>query len=270
VKCEHCKAEVHDGTYLCTKCLKTLEVALGNVSALAGDLDSARLRGVKTSRSVPGSKPPPGFDLGPEEGEVQLLDAVRNEISGWVRISVDTWPHLSWPRDTVPAMCGHLMGILTAIAGQDWSDDLLRAMTWLERRVKRAADPEPRIFAGMCFICACVYDESPLYAHVGDKWVRCPADDCEAVFDVAECRTTMVADLDTRLCTAAEIATLATYLDLLDDRERVRNRINQWGKRGLIEPHMLSVEGEPMYRFGEVTERILAADATRRSRRKGA
>ena len=72
-------------------------------------------------------------------------------------------------------------------------------------------------------------------------------------------RARLLGELDDRLCTAAEIAHLSTYLGLKADREQVRKRINQWNKRGLITEHP-GVTDEVTFRFGEVYERLAADD----------
>ena len=92
-----------------------------------------------------------------------------------------------------------------------------------------------------------------LYVKAGSVWAMC--DECETTHDAEEIRGRLLAELDDRLCTAAEIAKLSTYLGLKADREQVRKRINQWHTRGLIVEHP-SLTDEVTFRFGEVYARL--------------
>jgi hypothetical protein len=75
-------------------------------------------------------------------------------------------------------------------------------------------------------------------------------------------RDKLLAELDDRLCTAAEIARLSTYLGLQADRAKVRNRINVWAKRGRIVSET-ELTTEPAYRFGIVWRLLVAHEADR-------
>lgn len=270
--CLHCKAAVQEGAYLCRKCVQTLDVALGNIAAYHGDFETIRAReraqGYAPSGKGGSKSAPLGMDLRFDvDGRgTRIENAARNSLSTWVRHCVELWS-LAYPKNTWSGMCGFLQGILTAIAGQDWSDELMRDMLATEREFHAFVFPPPlRIYAGTCLVCAIVGDHSPLYAREGDAAVTCPADDCGMEYDVAECRETMRATVDGALCTAAEIAGLATYLDLLEDREKTRKRINLWNHRGVIQAHSLNHDAEPLYVFGEVVSMILEADAAKRAR----
>lgn len=271
--CLHCKAEVHEGTCLCHSCVRTLEKALGNIPAYHAEFEALRTKQARYTNGGGGGKGAKGrtmpigmsmqFDLDGRGTTVE--NAARNTLTTWVRACVEQWPSLAWPRNTWPSMAGFLSGILTAIAGQEWADELLRDMLDIERALRSFVDrPPEKIYAGTCVVCAIVGDHSPLYAREGDDKIDCPAEDCDRVYDVAECRETLLATVDGSLCTAAEIASLATYFGVLEDRDKVRKRINQWNRRGTIAPSSLSIEGEPMFVFGEVVNAILRSDAERK------
>jgi hypothetical protein len=273
VTCKRCSAEVHEGTYLCKGCVKRLDRALGNIVAYHGDFQTIRTRQTRYSAGGGGGKGAKGktmplgmdprFDVDGRGTEVEA--EARNTLTTWVRACIEDWPHLGWPRNTWPAMCGFLQGILTAIAGQEWAGELVRDMLKIEAQLKSFVDrPPEKIYAGTCVVCAIVGDHSPLYAREGDEKIICPAEDCDREYDVAECRETLLATVDGALCTAAEIASLATYFGVLDDRDKVRKRINQWNTRGIIQPDGLNTDGEPTFAFGEVVSSILRADAERK------
>lgn len=106
-------------------------------------------------------------------------------------------------------------------------------------------------------------------------------------------RDQLLDDLDDRLCTAAEIARLSTYLQLRQPRDAVRKRVNQWGHRDRIKvraydtptddegelippyagpfcrsawcghsscPVVRESRGPALYLFGEVYDLLLAAN----------
>jgi hypothetical protein len=161
--------------------------------------------------------------------------------------------------------------MLPRIVAATWADECLQEVLAAERALYRvdARGPE-RIYAGLCTVCLAVREESRLYALPGDEWVTCPAADCGMDYRTEDRRNLMRDALDARLCTAAEIATLATYLQLLGDREKTRKRINLWHSRGLLKPASVSVDGEPVYPFGDVVRLLVAADSHRRNTRVGA
>lgn len=272
MKCLHCGAETQ-GANLCRGALKTLDVALANVAAYMADLETIRTRQTRygdTSGGGKGAKGktmPLGMDLRFDvDGKGTMLEAeVRNTLVGWVRIVLDTWSYTRMPDDTIAAMCRFLAGARTAIAGQEWANELLRDALDAERSLRSFVDrPPERIYAGTCIVCAIVGDHSPLYAREGDHQILCPAEDCRREYDVAECRETLLATVDGLLCTAAQIASLSTYFGVLEDRDKVRKRINLWNHRGVIQPDGLTAEGEPTFAFGETVQAILRADAARK------
>jgi len=283
--CPSCGREVHS-TVLCARCTHTLEVALGNTAAGQRRLDEmrTRLRGRRYDlpRGKGGTKHQPAgmdlrFDLVTRDDDGRVIGGhgtalevdTRNTLVGWVRVCQDLRPNQKAPANTIPAMCAWLASRRKAIAGQEWAPELLRDVLDLERRFKRLLNvgPEP-IFAGLCLVCGVFGERVALYGHRGDTELQCP--ECGDVVDAAKRWDTMLADLDGRLCPAAEIARLATYFGLLDDRDRVRNRINQWHKRGVIGSASVNLEGEPLFVFGDVVTRLLTADSERRATRKPA
>lgn len=274
MSCKRCDKTCQEGAYICRGCVTTLNVALGNIATFHADFETIRSRERGQNYAPTGSggskSTPVGIDLRFDiDGRGTLVEkAARTALTTYVSRCTTLWG-LPWPRNTWNGMTGFLQGILTAIAGQEWAAQLLDDMLVIEESFRRFIFPPGlRIYAGTCMVCAIVGERSPLYAREGDATVTCPADDCGMDYDVAECRETMRATVDGALCTASEIAGLATYLDLLEDRTKIRDRIYQWNRRGVIQPQSLNPDGDPLYVFGEVVARILEADATRRAKRK--
>lgn len=273
MNCDHCNAAVHEGTHLCRRCSTTLDVALANIAAYVDDMETVRTRQTRYSEAsgggtgAKGKTMPLGMDLRFDvDGRGTIVErTARATLARWVRRALDTWPGTRMPIDTVPAMCHFLTSIRAAIAGQPWAKELLGEMLDSERQLRAFVDrPPERIYAGTCIVCAIVGEHSPLYAHQGDDKILCPAEDCRKEYDVAECRETLLATVDGLLCTAAQIASLATYFGVLEDREKVRKRINLWDHRGVIQPDGLTPEGEPTYAFGDTVQAILRANDARK------
>jgi hypothetical protein len=116
----------------------------------------------------------------------------------------------------------------------------------IQRVVDRPAD---RVVVGRC-PCG-----TYLYAAAGAADARC--DGCGTTYDVAASRDGLRQDLEDRLLTAGQIATMAAYLGLTKSREAARKLINVWAARGRVVAHGL-VDGDPSYRFGEVLPLLLA------------
>lgn len=287
---------------LCKRCAHTLDVALANIRAYYADAEISltRRRAVRYDlpRGTGGSKSMPlpvDARFLPDARGTQAMRQARTAVTTWVRRTLAAWPPLTGqlvcddalcrrcsrirherltrtpPGDTIASCCAYLQRLLPKIAAATWADQLLAELLDVERALARidARGPE-RIYAGECTVCLAVYQHTRLYALPGDEWVTCPADDCGMEYRVEERRDLMRDAIDARLCTAAEIASLATYLELLEDRERTRKRINLWRTRGLLQPASASVDGEPVYPFGDTVRLLVAADSVRRATRKGA
>lgn len=271
--CQHCDQRgVPDGVKVCRECTRTLKVALEEIELAHADLDTVRTKQARFSHRVGGGKGaksktlPLGIDMRfTPDGTGTLVEVLTSStLVYWAGVITRTWPGTSWPGHTIPDLVSFLSGVRTAIVAQDWAPQMLREVLRVEKQLKAFLLPPPsKVYAGVCMICRIVGDHSPLYAREGDDKVQCPADDCGWVYDVDECRDSLRSQLDGFLFTAAQIADLSTYLDVLDDREKVRKRINQWHHRGVIVPSQRTEDDEPMFVFGEVVERIREADATR-------
>jgi hypothetical protein len=156
-----------------------------------------------------------------------------------------------------------LAGQKSALRKHPAADELFRALHdacgQLARLVDRPADKE---LVGMCD-CGKV-----LYAPHGRRVVTCPVPTCKLQWDVADSRTILRRALDGKLVTAAEAARLAQYLDTDRNQQQIRKLINAWTRpeRCLIGSHG-EIDGEPAYRFGDISERL--ARTPRRTPRAG-
>lgn len=285
------------GTVLCDRCRHTLDIALGNIPTYATDLEISLTRRQAVRYDLPrgqgGSKSMPlpldSRFLPGQPGTLAVAQA-RNSVVTWVRVCLGTWPPLVGrlvcseplcrrctgirheqqlrkpPRDTIASCCGYLQRMLPRIAGALWAEEIKRDMLDVEHSLKRvdARGPE-RIYAGLCTVCLAVFERTHLYAVAGDEWVKCPAEDCGMEYRVADRRHLMQDALEYEWMTAARIADLSSYLQLLGDREWVRKKLNRWHSEGVLKAAGVDDDGQPLFPFGEATRLLMAADSRRSS-----
>lgn len=289
-----------NGTVLCNGCRHTFDVALANVATYHADLEyvSTRRRAVRYDLprgKGPGREMPFPLDdrFLPDGDGAAALHKVRNAVVTWVRVCLEEWPPMDdrlvcadglcrrcsgirleaatrrHPRDTVASCTAYLTRMLDHIAGADWAAEAMGDVLEAEKLLKRvdARGPE-RVYAGKCTICLLVGDDSPLYAVVGEEFVKCRADDCGMTYRVEDRRNLMRDSLEFEWLTAAQIADLATYLDLLGDREWVRKRLSYWHGDGSLKAASVDASGSPRFPFGEAVRLLMAADARRRNTRR--
>lgn len=252
-----CGKPTRDNSYVCDDCLQTLSVALGEVPWLDEELDititgqKAATYNGNTSR---GAETPSPVHWGASEarGHLKALlvswalfcaqDGIRNSS-----------PQQGLPDDTLTALSRWMLWRVDGLGlheiGPDAVDEITGAVAHCHRLIDRPAD---RQYLGTCDTC----ETGRLYARSGSTWARC--DSCDLAEPAEPRRARLLDELDDRLCTAAEIAHLSTYLNLRADRETVRKRINQWHARKRIEKEAAFSE-EPVFRFG-IVRRLLEQD----------
>lgn len=257
-----CGKPTRDSAYFCDDCGHQLSVALGDVPWLDEELDvsTARIKGANyAGASSKGAETPSPVNWGASEAKSHL----RAVLVSWARFCDEervrnASPHPGLPADNLPALSRWLLwrvdGLSLLDIGPEAVDEITDAVKRAHRQVDRPAD---RQYLGNCDICP----EGRLYARPGGSWARC--DTCDQATEAQAIRDRMLRELDDRLCTAAEIAHLSTYLGLVADRETVRKRINQWASRGKLVEHA-SFSDEPTYRFGAVYEMLAKAEYSTR------
>lgn len=181
--------------------------------------------------------------------------AVENTIGTWARlISEETGgriPPPVWPALNTTTIAALWLSRRTddlrmhPAAGEAFAD-LGRACADLARLVDRPPDRE---LVGMCD-CG-----KTLYAAHGRSYVTCPVPTCKLIWNVAESREILRRALDGKLVTASEAARLSQYLDTDRTQLQIRKLINAWSVRSLIVAHG-EIDGEPAFRFGDISERL--------------
>lgn len=255
--------------YLCPPCVGDLEKALGDVPALADEVEiTATRQAVTGQRNGPRSTTRPlPFDWSADHD----LDDLRGTLAGWVRDLHRSGP---WPADTIPAMARWLMRHLPDIAKHPAAAAIHDEISYAVGQSRRAIDRRPdRWYAGQCRAAYHTTDDTTdaepnacclahLYVNPGAELFTCP--NCSTVFDVADRRAELLAMAEDVLETATVIARAITVLDARITPERIR----QWAARGRIAAKGLTVNGQPTYRVGDVIDR-LTDDAERNTRRAG-
>jgi hypothetical protein len=260
-----CGRPTRDHAYVCEDCGDALARALGDVPWLAEQLDISvtgqkgvdyrRVGGGKGGKK-PSERPSP-VAWGPSEARAHL----RALLVSWVLFcEAEDVRHQSatsaMPADDLPAlsrwMLNRVDGLMLYDIGSEAVDEITDAVAKCHRLVDRPAE---RQYLGTCDVDpnACVTGR--LYSRPGSKWARC--DNCGTTVDADVIRARLLTELDDRLCTAAEIARLSTYLGLKANRDAVRKRINQWHARGLLVEHA-GLTDEVTFRFGTVYAKLAA------------
>jgi hypothetical protein len=261
-----CGKPAHDA-FVCEQCTDDLARALGDVPWLSEELDVTiahqqgidyRRLGGATGGQKPSERPSPvTWSAADARTHLKAL------LVSWALFCADervrnSSPHIGLPEDNLPALSRWLMWRVNGLAlleiGAEAVDELTSAVAHCHRLIDRPAD---RQYLGTCDLCV----DGRLYARAHSTWARC--DSCDASVDADTVRKRLLVELDDRLCTAAEIAHLSTYLGLKAGRDQVRKRINQWHTRGqLAKAHSFSTEAT--FRFGTVYELLVRAEYGRK------
>lgn len=249
---ENCSRPRHDGWTLCDQHSWEIERSLGDIPALADELNTTLSRQTASGQrhGARSSEKPLAFDVGASEATFVL----RNTLVGWVRdLLPDPTPANDWPADRLDVMAIWLLAridqLRTHPAAEQVVDEIGAAVRECTRAIDRRAE---KVYVGECGHDGCVIG---LYAAPGRANVTCPG--CKASHPVEARRDALRASLYDRLLTAAEIARMAAYLGDLLDRQRVRKLIAKWEQRGVITAHGVNYRGDPTYPFGDTLAKLL-------------
>lgn len=273
------------GAWLCPRCEKTLRVSLGKVADHYADMETVRARQTRygvPGKGAPGKTMPLPVDLrfvapsdATERDEWQIpgregrgtaaMSAARNTITTWVRTTLDEFPPLAGPtctdclhltcheikrrthpRDNIGSCCDYLERMLHTISARHWAPQMLAELLTIESELRRIVDRPPELkFLGVCPEC-----QESVYAVEHAVTGTCRG--CGAEYDTEASRLALTDALDDQLLTAAEIASMSTYLGLDAPRERIRMRVAQWHKRGRIAAAGHDERGHPRFAYRDV------------------
>ncbi|MER7164512.1 DUF1922 domain-containing protein [Micromonospora sp. NPDC000207] len=249
--CTVCDKPVDDpAAYACTSCTTN---ARRHLDDIADTTPAARdVAGGATRRGTP-TRSNGDARLPINLGASARLDAAQTALTTWAR-------HVAGERGIQPPT-----GPDPLHAAAQW---LTRHLDWLRHRqevpeayrdiaaVRRIVTgivdrPAGRVLVGACD-CGTV-----LYAKATAATIGCRT--CERAWDVAESRDILRQALDDKHMTASQIAALAVVADPDLDRQRVRRLVNVWGHRHAVDVRGHSADGDPLYRLGDVMDRVLAS-----------
>lgn len=292
--CDWCSAEVHEGAFLCGKCVTTLARALANVAAYYADLETLRTRRRAVRYDGPTTKggkkeQPVGMDLRfaavrrDTEGNLtegratEVEHLARNAAVTWARVVLGEWPNLTAPADNVPAVCAFLHSVTTAVAGQAWAVEMLRDFRRAENRLRGLVDTAPpKWYAGKCSAplggdedTDCDVD---LYARAERGALVCKG--CGAEHDIAGRREVLLREAKDILVVATEAAgALLAWTDYGGSEAKLVDRIRKWHERGRLANHgSIPVNGKNrlLYRLGDIQDMMVADAQAEQTRRVGA
>lgn len=252
----NCGRPARNDGYFCDTCGDDLSKALGDVPWLSEELEVTvtRQKGVDYRSATGGSGPKkPSERPSPVQwGAAEARGNLKAILVSWALYCEaeevrNSSHHIGLPADNLAALSRWLMWRVDGLAlhdiGPDAVDQITSAVAHCHRLIDRPAD---RQYLGNCGEDDCL---GHMHGRPGAEWARC--DTCGTPVKADTIRAKLLKDLDDRLCTAAEIARLSTYLGLKADRDQVRKRINAWAKRGRLE-EAASFSDEPTFRFGAV------------------
>lgn len=253
-----CGRPTRNNAFGCDDCADELTRTLTDTPWLAEQLDTTITR----QRAMqPGARGADAIVWNDRAAKVQR-DLSRH-LATTVKLCVDQHVRHSSPysldpnTDSAPSMARWLLWRVDGLTLNAEFDAILRQALKIEAQALGVIDAAPDVlYLGLCG--ARNDDEmctGAVYAVAGEAVGKCRA--CRARYASAVRREALQQQLDDRLCTAAEIAHLATYLGIEKPRDQVRKLVNQWHKRGLIAA--APGKGEPRFRYGDVVPRLAAA-----------
>lgn len=269
-----CGKPTRDDAYVCDDCSTGLSRALGDIAWLDDELETTitrqRAATYDGSTSGTGDKPLPWH-----ERAADARRTLHGLLVSWVRFcdEEDIRGIPQWQaRDNLTSLARWMLHCVRGLSlhdiGPDAVDEITDAVAECERVVfwKRRS----RTYLGPCGQKVTdEWDEVVTLACPGEVYAEENADvgtcdECGQGVTVAIRKADLNKQLDDRLCTAAEIARLSTYLGLDVPRDRVRKQVNTWHARKLVTPASKDHEGNPLFRYGAVRTLLYATYVTRR------
>lgn len=226
--------------WICNGCLHGVEQDLASVTALWDELTITLTRqdvigGDGGRKSAETSLP---FKTAASETMWVLTDTVSSAAS-------DLAVHLKMQFPLHPArwLCANIDRLGSHPEAGRLVEEVRSAVRLAYATIDR---PPERLFAGRCPTEQCA---GVLYAKPGDPNVACPA--CGEVFGVEERRERMVAAASVLNVTKT---VALSWVKLLMDRDVRDGTWRSWRTRGRLHVHSINVEGQELFRFGDVRD----------------
>lgn len=266
--CKACTRPVADSAYLCQGCTDRLARDLGDIGALAEEVQTTRLRQSRTGGQATGvlsrsSEKPLPWD----ERAAEVADVLRSTVVAWARVVAEERGR-RLPENTMTDLGRYLLANLEWLRHHDAADECADEIGHVVALARRTVDRhQERAYAGPCRADldqtetdgpACCTAE--LYVQRGARTVDCPH--CGSQHDVDARHRWLLGIAADQLVTATDLSRfLSAYGEPL-----TAERIRQWAARGLLVPHGKDQRGRPTYLVRDAVER-LATLPTRPQRR---
>jgi len=240
-----CDRPVAEG-WVCQRCADRLSVALGDVTALWGDLDTVLTRQAHYSDAEGRGGSEKALPFNANASEIGWV--LRNTLTTWCRLIGEERGRVLPTADNPPAVAGWLLGHVEWLRHHRAGAEAVEEITSAVHAVRKAVDrPAERIYAGPCADCG-----GDMYGKPGATSVHCRP--CGLDYDVAEMVEWMRNEARGRLVTAKEGAVLLSRFGLTT----TRNRIDLWHHRKLITAAGHDVDGRQLFLIDDLIDK--AAD----------
>lgn len=266
--CAACSRPVGDQARLCSSCTHRLARDLGDLAALAEELETTRRRLSRTGGAATGvlsrshDKPLPW-----DQNAAEVADALRATTVGWVRVLLEQGRSGRGVTDTITSMAAFLLANLEALRHHDAADEVADEFADCTARAWQAIDrATPWTYAGPCreevpeHVVPAKADEgedeehgpsccvAELHAREGARTVICRA--CQARHDAYERRQWLLRIAENQLVPAADLPAILST----SDRRLSLNTVKSWIHRKRLLPHGSS--DPALYRVGDAVDLI--------------
>lgn len=271
--CVRCGRTLGDGALICHAEAQELAEALLAAAGHAEDAGSLSERGARLGAGAHGGGDTPLPDL----TRSARYDRATSSITTWARVvTEETGRRPRW-RAAIGPLCpptGHRCthGSCEAIRRRTPPADVALAAAWLAQQTGwlRKHPAAAEAFAELhtaCDTLARLVDVPPdkdlvgmcdcgqvLYAVRDTAFVTCPRPTCKLKWHVERSRAILRAALRDKLVDAADASRLAAHWDERN-QQQIRKLVNAWTSRAQLLAHG-EIGGEPVYRFGDVVDRL--------------
>lgn len=244
-QCGSCRAPSKDAV-LCAGCTSDLAAALATIASLAPDLDDAV--GCQLVRGG-GGKRADENPLPVDPGAMDVRDAVRNVLGGWVRVIMESRPspRAAWPGDLIAVMARWLHARTGLLRQHEAAASIHREVLEARRAVVVAVDRRPdRVYAGPCPDCG-----ADLLGDPGASVITCRC--CGGRHEAGERLGAMREALEDQLGSVSWCAAVATATGV----PLSENTVKSWAQRERLAPKgerrsPLDTRPHKVYRLGDV------------------
>lgn len=245
--------------FLCGSCWGQLERDLGDVAALADELEVTITRQAKTGHGIGVTSRSAEKPLLFHAAASQIKDDLRSVLVGWVR---DLWETNGHGRlecdDGTVGLSRWLLRHPTWIRLHPAADELHDEITDAVRRCWQIIDRAPdMMLLGQCGAeCNGIRCDDYVYGHKGKRVARCRT--CGTSWDVEERQQWMREEVQDRLANSTQLSTLLAGMGIEVASSTIRNYARPRKSGDQFKPPLIEARGmdgrRPLYRVGDVLD----------------